>query len=101
MIKEFCKAYVAWLDDGAPLNHQVFYRDQGLCSAFVRWAHGEGHTPSSIANGRVQMEQMFARNGHYSYPFGGFYMYHADRRNETMHLNTARVAWVRRHAEHD
>ena len=90
----FYRAYVKWLDDGAP-DEQPFFRSFGLCSAIDVFLDNLWKR-SQIKN---EMSQQFEAAGlHARYPFGNIEYY---RRMEkgTVYKQLARVTWAREHAK--
>ena len=95
-LKAFYRAYSAWLDAGA-INNGVFTRCTGLCFALHKWAGDKGYIIRAL---RLELEVQFINAGLDSgYPFNGSERdYDVECDDETIHLNQARIAWVRRHA---
>ncbi|WBF77867.1 hypothetical protein W70_73 [Escherichia phage W70] len=91
-LKAFYKAYAAWLDEGAP-DRDPFNRRKGLCYSLDHW-------PDYNFDLSEEMQQQFTDAGLCcEFPFDkGRYTYHKDTKK---HLNPARVAWVRKHAEEE
>lgn len=97
-LKAFYRAYLAWLDDGAP-EPGAFRRDTGLCGNL--WAA----IPERAARiqARDEMRDQFKATGlSRSLPFNTGYDT-PDYGDESFvyrcHLNPKRIAWVREHAQ--
>lgn len=95
-LKAFYKAYAAWLDAGA-VNNGVFTRCTGLCFALQKWAGDKGHNICAL---HLELKSQFFNSRLDSgYPFNhGEHNYDVECDDETIHLNLARIAWVRKHA---
>lgn len=89
-LKEFYKAYAAWLDACAP-QHQQFDRTCGLCHSLEEFS-------DSNYDLLEEMRDQFSNSDlDWKFPFDdGHYAYCSDANK---HLNPDRVAWVRKHAE--
>lgn len=92
-LKEFYAAYVEWVDAGAP-HGQPFVRNNGLCLNLLL------KMPRSYEENNAAFEEMteqFCEAGlDVSYPFDtpmGYSMC------KDMHLNEARISWVKTHLE--
>lgn len=94
-LKVFYKAYAEWLDSGA-VNNAEFCRDWGLCACVMYWVNEDDN--DELLN---EMKSQFASAGlSESFPFNSSENdYVREYRNKTMHLNEARLDWVRKHAE--
>jgi hypothetical protein len=87
LLREFLSAYLEWVDAGA-VNGEPFSRRVGLCSNF----RGSAFCVSDIDEiKRVCMADGLDEH----YPFGGEDQYGVEQSGYTMHLNPARIAWVR------
>ena len=94
-LKEFYRAYKAWLDAGAP-DSNPFCRDVGLCANMGLWCLDK----ESIDEARLYDEM--CRQFHLAcrstaYPFGEN-EYRIGRLSDSQHLNPARIKWVEEHA---
>lgn len=88
-LKTFYRVYAAWLDAGAP-EDCPFSRVYGLCSNLCSWIGFE-------VGLYEEMDNQFRKAGlDTNYPFDTHEEYIVCY---NMHLNPARVAWVRAHAE--
>lgn len=87
---EFLKDYQAWLDAGAPQN-QPFSRRVGLC---VNITTVDGFTP---ARSELRIA-LFKDFGDAVYPFNKSKSagYLREMEKQSMHLNKARNAWVKK-----
>lgn len=86
-LKQFFQAYIDWVDADAP-QHDTFTRRYGLCTNLNRWS---GHDQELRQELRDLLTQDFG-TAHKS--FGEHY--DEESRNSTMHLNEARINWVRK-----
>lgn len=93
-LKEFYRAYKAWLDAGAP-DGKPFTRSCGLCTNLFEFCLGLDIDECDVSN--EMCNQFATARLPESYPFG-IDNYHTDRLNETQHLNLARIKWVEEHA---
>lgn len=91
-LKEFYAAYAEWLDAGAP-EYNPFVRKTGLCWNIFNMPF----TYDELKEACSEMKRQFKAAGlDVSYPFDtpmGYSMC-----NE-MHLNEARISWVKTHLE--
>lgn len=87
----FYKAYLAWVENGAPTDHAIFKRKYGLCSNFIDWADSE----TSID----ELADQFEADGlNFLHPFNDSPEdYNRDTVSESHHLNEQRIAWVKSH----
>lgn len=86
-LKKFLSEWLAWAELGAP-EHKTFQPWSGLCYTLIRWG----------ASSKVQCEfanLLIDTLDDDEYPFGGQKIFDHDNHNQTMHLNEARLAWVR------
>lgn len=86
-LKMFLSEWLAWAEAGAP-EHKTFHPWSGLCFMLIRWG----------ASSKVQWEfsdLLIDTMGDDEYPFGGQYIFDQDNHNRAMHLNEARLSWVR------
>lgn len=93
-LKAFYQDYAAWLDAGA-VNKGAFWRDWGLCACIM--CHVKDGTAHILLG---EMKTQFTAAGLCDrHPFNGSAEdYAREHRNSAMHLNEARIAWVRKHA---
>ncbi|WP_144156513.1 hypothetical protein [Paraburkholderia sp. BCC1885] len=88
-LKAFLSEYLEWVDCGA-LNEEPFDRYVGLCTNFVFWDGYPG------VEALKELKKAFADDGlDKAYPFGGCHMYDNEQDGGVLHLNIARIAWVR------
>ena len=92
-LTNFYKAYVSWIDEGAP-DQLPFWRRFGLCSSLIDFN-------DKIADKlHKEMVKQFVDSGLSSiYPFGNYLRFSSDTLKETQHLNTKREEWARNHAK--
>lgn len=98
-LKEFYRAYKAWLDAGAPDSY--FSKHSGLCSNLINWfmACKFGHSRKDMYNLDKEMSKQFTDAGlHRGYPFGER-DYYRDYKRDTQHLNPLRIKWVEEHCK--
>lgn len=89
-LKEFYKAYAAWLDAGAPQCFP-FKRHDGLCHNLSNWSDYDEELSEEL------LDQFDDAGLDWEYPFDDHWTkYSAD---DYKHLNPARVSWVRKHAQ--
>lgn len=93
----FYKSYLDWLDVGAP-HEQPYSRKYGLCSNILHYyfnSNWRNYYPI-----KEEMKNQFDQAGiHTIYPFeGSKYHYHDAAEHRKLHLNPARIQWVRDHA---
>lgn len=95
-LKAFYKDYAAWLDAGS-VNNGVFTCCTGLCFALHKWADDKGYNLRAL---RLELKAQFINAGLDSgYQFNcGERNYDVECDDETIHLNPARIALVRKHA---
>jgi len=92
---EFLSAWLEWATEthGYQAPHGLpFLRCDGLCASTHRYF------PCFIDADLVEAElgKLFRAEGlDKSYPFGGMAVHDRETREETVHLNEARLAWVR------
>ncbi|ATE85745.1 hypothetical protein Sf12_gp19 [Shigella phage Sf12] len=90
-LKAFYKAYSAWLDAGATKN-RPFDRSRGLCYSLEQFSDYDDYALLK------EMQQQFTDAGlNWEHPFDRCLS--AYKVDANKHLNPARVAWVRKHAE--
>ncbi|EKD3236796.1 hypothetical protein ORC68_000253 [Escherichia coli] len=92
-LKEFYQTYHNWLLAGAPDNNP-FWHDKGLCSCLYLWSGGYDDL-------NYEMQMQFREAGlSEEYPFddGDWFKYDFAQRNGLLHLNAARIKWVKDHA---
>lgn len=87
-LTKFYRAYLAWVDAGA-ITPQ-FSTHWGLCSAASFFCADD-------IRGELKRQFVLAF-GDSEYPFGGRESYRRDSDHDEIHLNPARMAWVREHA---
>ena len=100
-LQAFYNAYAAWLNKGAPETHNraqivtsTFTRNLGLCSNFDRYMMDH-----AIRDTHIYAAEMYAQFECESYPFGGLYKYTDEARENVLHLNAERRAWVHKHSQ--
>lgn len=95
-LKAFYKAYAAWLDAGA-VNNDAFTCCAGMCFSLHRWAGCKGLDCRAL---RLELKEQFTNAGlNSSYPFNrDEHKYDVECDDGAIHLNPARIAWVRKHA---
>lgn len=88
LVAKFCRAYVKWLDRGAP-EREPFWRWFGLC-------YNSGIFELDDIVGDILEDEGLDPD----FPFNGGNedMYKEEARDGIMHLNPERIAWVREHA---
>lgn len=72
--------WLAWVERGAP-DGEPYSRAEGLCG------NADGLDLAGVINRAV---------GGLIFPFGGVFKFAAERESHSMHLNEARLSWVRR-----
>lgn len=88
-LQQFYNDYAAWLDAGAP-EGQPFSRGYGLCDNL----YNQGcHKILRELKGHFKIEGYDT-----AYPFGGSEVFETETDDLTMHLNPARIKWVKDHA---
>lgn len=100
MLLNFYKAYAEWLDNEAD-EDDLFKRSEGLCSNLEKYLDNRGldFTESSVVS-KIMVDQFVAARLDPYYPFNDdLNDYHYDIESKSMHLNTARVQWVRDRVE--
>jgi len=97
-LKEFYRAYKAWIDDGADLNHYLFKRRFGLCSNLLNFYHHGDRANEALREMYSQFEDAGLS---VDYPFDGCESkyFAAGLIKESHHANPARVKWVEEHAK--
>lgn len=86
-LKQFFQAYIDWVDAGA-FEHPTFTRRYGLCMNLNLWSDYDEEL-------RQELRGLFAQDFGTTYtPFGEHY--DKEFRNSIMHLNEARINWVRK-----
>lgn len=97
-LKTFARAYVDWLDRGAPQD-RPFERNHGLCYAVFSYAGQHGLSLSWEASIHIELYKAFSvRRMHRLYPFGANdFAVRADA--ATMHECPKRIAFVREIAQ--
>lgn len=94
-LTEFYKAYLAWVEAGAPEDDgQLLTRNVGLCTNLALFCEFAHEVPD------YELEQQFRDAGlSVFYPFNGSSaQYRQEKHAGTCHLNEKRIAWVRKHA---
>lgn len=91
-IKEFCIAYLAWVEAGAP-DDTPFSRRHGLCANYNYFCRD----PYDYGDYKAWDEINDLVGG--DYPFGGKDTFYEEVDKNTTHLNPARLAWVKEHAQ--
>jgi hypothetical protein len=95
LLHQFLSAYIAWVDEGAP-HGDPFARDRGLCSNFEDWMFGQCLSYEIGDREINDLSKLFASEGlDRGVPFGGLELYLDERDAHVLHLNPARIAWVR------
>lgn len=94
-LKQFLAAWLEWVEKGAP-DEEPFCRRRGLCANFEEWLCARNECEEKIEEENDQLLELFRADGFEPiYPFGGCEEFYAERDDDTMHLNEARLAWVR------
>jgi hypothetical protein len=97
-LKEFLRLWLEWAESDAP-NGKPFYRWDGLCLNYWDWlerVRAETGEQFKISKEVDLLEAQFKQDGlNPDHPFGGVDRYNRDSFHESMHLNPARLAWVR------
>lgn len=105
MLTEFYKAYLAWIESGAP-DRSPFSRATGLCANLERFCGSKGLRYPEIALLLVEQGGLFKKAGlSEDYPFDNndnpedlpFYTYEIASDKREHHLNEARLNWVKSH----
>lgn len=99
-LTEFYRAYRDWLDNGAPEQHPIFCRGDGLCLNCSIWMDQTGNNASCIDTEMVAQFRAAKLNGWLPFNTGEntiSYMY--ETRNYLCHLNPKRIRWVRERAQ--
>ena len=96
LLREFLSAWIEWVDAGAAAN-DPFERGYGLCSNLHKWALQNCTGPYSQVKALVaELKETFVSDGlDDSYPFCSEWQYGEEVDTDTMHLNPARIQWVR------
>ena len=100
LLRQFYKAYVEWLDLGAP-DQIIFRRYFGLCSNLNNWAtNNKIYGQDAIDLSREMQSQFRVAGGSVDYPFnrGDADLYTREVDFELAHENEQRNKWVRDHA---
>lgn len=95
LLTQFYQAYLAWVEDGAPIINPNFKRRYGLCANVCDWA--------PACNLVDEMTDQFeAAELNLLYPFNDYGAdYKQDSKSRTHHLNEKRIQWVRDHANQE
>lgn len=105
MLTEFYKAYLAWIESGAP-DRFPFSRGTGLCANLERFCGSKGLKYSEINSLLDEQFNLFANAGlSECYPFDDDdnegdqpgYTYEIAANKREQHLNAARLNWVKSH----
>ena len=95
-LKNFYKAYAAWLNAGAP-DYKPFSRHEGLCYALRMYAEDQGFKPLLRVSLREELDDQFNMK---PYPFNIDRSHYArECLAGEVHRNLVRVDWVRKHAK--
>lgn len=96
-LTRFYQAYLAWVEEGAPVeNYHNFMRGYGLCVNINRYMDSYGITQDL----QEEMMQQFKAAGlSVSYPFSQCHTYNLEKGLGTCYRNNNRMAWVRVHAQ--
>jgi len=86
-LKTMLRDWLTWAEAGAP-EHPQFRNYQGLCTNMHRFRY------SWLDEMETMLAQEFGEDD--DYPFGGKDLYLEEAAREIMHLNPARLAWVRK-----
>lgn len=110
-LKSFLQAYLSWVEQDAPVeNVWGFYRGYAMCNNIGRMLY-IGHHMGEYAKldcpifARMvevvyELKANLIMDGlNDKYPFGGSDIFINERLNFTHHLNTERLAWVRKQLE--
>ena len=97
-LKEFYRAYKAWIDDGANLNHYRFKRRFGLCSNLLNFYYNSDRANKALQEMCRQFEDAGLSA---DYPFDGCERkyFKAGLLRESHHTNPARNKWVEENAK--
>lgn len=90
-MREFYRAYWAWLGAGAPVEHHTFLRQLGLCGNAERFGVQNAYVKIARATGSTM-----PFNEGSSSPGKGL-TYYEERTARAMHLNPARIQWIKDH----
>jgi hypothetical protein len=101
LLTQFYRAYVAWIDDGAP-EGIVFTRGNGLCSNLIRFIRG---VTDSLCTRRMVGNEMYGQfrtafaAKDWGFPFNdNDSTYWTESGIYQCHLNQDRIKWARDHA---
>lgn len=94
-LTNFYNEYYAWIKEGAPDTHPIFYNGRGLCGNLYYYI--KAHPSAAGMIGLDEMEAQFLAAGlSKSYPFGER-EYNRASKNNTHHLDPNRIRWVESH----
>ncbi|CAB3784557.1 hypothetical protein [Pararobbsia alpina] len=94
-LKAFLTAWLEWVDTGA-VDGEPFERRRGLCSSFEYWMDARNIDCEHQEEECDGLTRAFRAAGlNRVYPFGGAEEFYEDSDANEMHLNPARIAWVR------
>jgi hypothetical protein len=94
-LKAFLRAWLDWVEAGAP-EDDVFERSCGLCNNFNWYMRNQNVLEFELGGEMDALIEVFKMDGlDETYPFGGEDAYFDEGPNNVMHLNSARLAWVR------
>lgn len=91
-LREFLKAWLEWVEAGAPHNGK-FVRSEGLCYSVRHWAELKNFPYERRAELYTSLSQALPACG--CYPFGGNWRYDREAVGGLMHTNELRLDWVR------
>ena len=94
-LKAFLSAWIEWVDAGAP-NHNPFDRRLGLCVSFEYYLEKIGVAEGDADDEIYGLTDVFGADRlSRAYPFGGGELFYEESGADAMHLNPARISWVR------
>ena len=94
-LKAFLADWIKWIDSGAA-QELPFDRSRGLCTSFEMWLESGDAEASEIDDELYNLGELFESEGlRRAFPFSTFDSFCQEFKDSEMHLNAARLAWVR------
>jgi hypothetical protein len=95
-LKAFLADWIKWVDGGA-IDCEPFERRHGLCYCFEQWLEESDELDEDDQDNEIYAlcDVFRADRLNAAYPFGGGQFFYEESGAEEMHLNPARIQWVR------
>jgi len=97
-LTEFYRAYLAWIEAGAPIEHSMFSRSLGLCHSSWLFAVGMDNYVEARDLEKELNDQFEDAGLDGAYPFNEGELWKYEREASYKHLNDKRLQWVIDHA---